>query len=160
MLGSVDRVKCGIDVDNSLSIRKSLLRPGADDDRRQAGPFGLGLDAFQRHRLLPAWPPHQHHPAGPRSSSAESARGHARADDGGGTPGGSSRSPDPNRAATFLLCALAYASALLMVHGRLSRQGDLFLLLGASAGLVASRKLASQERPRLSHSFVEQEEKR
>jgi hypothetical protein len=50
-----------------------------------------------------------------------------------------------NPAAAFLLCALAYASALSMVHGRLSRQGELFLLLGASVGILASYRHARQD---------------
>lgn len=43
-----------------------------------------------------------------------------------------------DRAVAFLLCSLAYACALSLVHGRLSRQGDLFLILGASAGAISS----------------------
>lgn len=55
-LGSKDRVKCGVDLDNSLAIRKSLLAMSLQMIP-QAGPFGLGLDSFQQNTCL-GMPPH------------------------------------------------------------------------------------------------------
>jgi hypothetical protein len=56
-----------------------------------------------------------------------------------------------NPAAAFLLCALAYASALSMVHGRLSRQGSCFccseLALAFSPATGMRAKIRSQPRP-------------
>src|SRR4051794_32716330 len=41
-----------------------------------------------------------------------------------------------NRDAAFLMCSLAFVVALSMAHGRISREGSLFLLLGAAAGVT------------------------
>ena len=134
------RIKCGIQIDNSLAIRRSLIGQ-ALVMIPQAGLLGLGLDAFEQRTCL-GMPPHNlvlqtvielGWIAGAAlvllmASVAWRLIPIARA----------------NRPAAFLLCALAYACALSMVHGRLSRQGDVFLLLGAGAGVVAARQRTSQ----------------
>jgi O-antigen ligase len=139
--GSRDRVKCGVDLDNSLEIRKSLLAM-ALQMIPQAGPFGLGLDAFQQNTCL-GMPPH--------NTILQTAIEL-------GWVGGSMLMAlvaammwrllpiaRTDRAVAFLLCSLAYVCVLSLVHGRLSRQGDLFLILGASAGVVTSLNSARRK---------------
>jgi len=140
-LGSRDRVKCGVDLDNSLAIRKSLLAMSLHMIP-QAGPFGRGLDAFQQNTCL-GMPPH--------NTILQAAIEL-------GWVGGAMLMAlvaammwrlmpiaRTDRAVAFLLCSLVYICALSMVHGRLSRQGDLFLILGASAGVITSLSSARRK---------------
>lgn len=125
---------CGIDTDSSIAIRKLLLAE-AIAEIRHAGPFGIGFDGFIRQSCL-GIPPHNTL----LQATIEL-----------GWIGGAALAilvamigwrlvpiAHGNPAATFLLCALAFAGALTMAHGRLSRDGNLFLLLGAGASVVAS----------------------
>lgn len=135
------RTDCGVDTGNSLAIRASLLREAAALVP-QAGPFGLGLDGFLQRDCLGMMP---HNVI--LQALVEF-----------GWIGGGAlvllmaalalrllRLARKNPTAAFLACSLAYAAALAMVHGRLSRQNDLFLLLGAGAGIVAGA--ARQRQP-------------
>jgi hypothetical protein len=140
-LGSRDRVKCGVDLDNSLEIRKSLLAM-ALQMIPQAGPFGLGLDAFQQNTCLGM---------SPHNTILQTAI------ELGWVGGGMLVAlvaammwrllamARTDRAVAFLLCSLAYVCVLSLAHGRLSRQGDLFLILGASAGVVTSLSSARRK---------------
>lgn len=130
---STARMKCGVEIDNSVAIRKALIAQ-ALALVPAAGPLGLGLDAFERQSCL-GMPPHNTllqttielgwiggaALAGLIALAALRLVPIARHD----------------RPAAFLLCALAYAAALSMVHGRTSREITLFLLLGAAAGVAA-----------------------
>ena len=129
------RIECGIEADNSLAIRKALIRE-ALTLAQQAGPFGFGLDGFLARSCLGMVP---HNVI--LQALIET-----------GWIGGAALAlmmavaawrllplARQNPSTTFLFCTLAYAIALSMVHGRLSRQGDLFLLLGAATGAVASQ---------------------
>lgn len=128
------RIACGIETDNSLAIRKFLIGE-ALGLVRQAGPLGLGLDGFLQRSCLGMAP---HNVNLQTLIELGWIGGGALALLMVATAFRLVPLARQNPAATFLLCALAYASALSMVHGRLSRQGDLFLLLGAGAGVLAS----------------------
>jgi hypothetical protein len=130
---SAPRTDCGIETGDSLAIRVALLREAIDLVPR-AGPFGFGLDGFLKRDCLGMMP---------HNTILQALI------EFGWIGGGAlallltalalrlARLARKNSAAAFLACALAYAGALTMVHGRLSRQNDLLLLLGAGAGVVA-----------------------
>jgi len=137
------RMACGIEVDNSLAIRKTLLAQTLTLIP-EAGPFGLGLDAFEQRACLGMSP---HNAILQATIELGWVGGSALALSMMLTGWRLIPIARADRAAAFLLCALAYACALSMVHGRISRQGDVFLLLGAGAGVIATRKSLAAKTP-------------
>ncbi|XIA62812.1 O-antigen ligase family protein [Bradyrhizobium sp. TZ2] len=147
------RMACDVEIDNSIAIRKALLSQTLSLIP-QAGPFGLGLDSFLRQSCLGMMP---------HNTLLQALV------EFGWIGGGMlmilmvsvalrlvpiARN---NRAAAFLLCALAYMSALSMTHGSLSRDVGLFLLLGAGAGVIAGcrRPISSSLRKIPHHGFAQ-----
>lgn len=125
-----------VDLDNSVAIRRQLY---ADAFRLlpDAGPFGIGLDQFSERACVKGIPPHNAFlqaalefgwPAGAvlvlLVVTAAGRRSFAMA--------------PLSREHAFAIAALLYVVMLAMVHGRISRETTLFLLLGYAAELRAS----------------------
>ncbi|MEH2501544.1 O-antigen ligase [Bradyrhizobium sp. AZCC 1578] len=130
------RYACGIDTHSSIAIRKLLLAD-AIAAIGEAGPLGLGLNALQRRNCL-GMPPH---------NTAVRALAELGWFAGAALVALLVMVPwrlwpiaRHNPAAAFLLCALAYITALSMVHGQLSRDVTLFLLLGAGVAASVPRR--------------------
>ena len=137
------RIRCNVDTDSSLAIRKALLNE-AIAMIPQAGPFGLGLDAFARRSCL-GMPPHN--TLLQATIELGWIGGALLAILFGMTALRLVPIARSNPAAAFLLCALAYVAAISMVHGRLSRDVGLFLLLGAGAGAVPTAQWKTKWKP-------------
>ncbi|WP_454628666.1 O-antigen ligase family protein [Bradyrhizobium cenepequi] len=124
-----------IDLDNSIAIRKQLY---ADAFRilPDSGLFGIGLDNFTRHSCV---------------KDTEAHNSILQAAIEFGWPAGAAlvllvfsvvRRKLPALAeidteARFVLCGLVFALMLSVAHGRISRDGTLFLFLGYAANLLS-----------------------
>jgi hypothetical protein len=135
---------CYLDVDmfNSIMIRKALLQD-ALLLALLAGPFGFGLDAFMTYTCIKGTEVHN----AILQSTVEF-----------GWLGGIAlillimyaglstlQIAREDRDVRFFFCCLAYVVALSMVHGRISRETELFALLGTAAGIVQMRPIRVTE---------------
>jgi O-antigen ligase len=122
-----------IDLDNSIAIRKALLRDALHLSLI-AGPFGFGLDNFMSHSCVKETEIHnsllqaivEFGWLGGLSLFALVAVAGARL-----APLGRIY-----RSARFAFCSLAYVTAISLIHGRTSRDILLFAVLGLAAGIV------------------------